>query len=140
MITTISKRFTFDSAHHLPTVPEHHKCRRMHGHTYTVELRFTAATAENGFCGGIDYGDIAAIWARLDRQLDHQVLNDVAGLEVPSTENLVVWIARAFIAECGQEHQKLRVALSSVRVEESSTTWCEYVVSQSWRSPDGLVK
>jgi 6-pyruvoyltetrahydropterin/6-carboxytetrahydropterin synthase len=123
--TTIAKRFTFDAAHFLPTVPEHHKCRRMHGHTYEVELRFTGPTANNGFCAGIDYGDIAAVWARLHERVDHRTLNDVAGLEVPSTENLVNWIWTEFVRECGVEHAKLAAHFSGVRVAESSTTWCE---------------
>lgn len=133
MTTTISKRFTFDAAHFLPTVPVHHKCRGMHGHTYAVELRFRGATDARGFCAGIDYGDIATVWERLHRLLDHKVLNEVAGLEVPSTEILVVWIAERFVEMCGREHAKLRNHLSSVLVRESETTWCEYVVSQAWR-------
>jgi 6-pyruvoyltetrahydropterin/6-carboxytetrahydropterin synthase len=133
MRTTISKRFTFDAAHHLPTVPEHHKCHRMHGHTYGVELRFTGATADNGFCGGIDYGDIAAVWSRIHDRIDHRTLNDVPGLEVPSTEVLAGWIVREFIRECGTEHARIATHLSGVRVNESETTWCEIEVSQAWR-------
>lgn len=132
-MTTIAKRFTFDAAHFLPTVPEHHKCHRMHGHTYVVELRFTATTDASGFCGGIDYGDIGAVWTRVDAKLDHRTLNDVPGLEVPTTEVLVEWIARSFIAECGDGNARLRAHLSSVRVHESSSTWCEYEVVQSDR-------
>jgi 6-pyruvoyltetrahydropterin/6-carboxytetrahydropterin synthase len=131
--TTISKRFTFDAAHFLPTVPEHHKCRRMHGHTYHVELRFTGPTDAAGFCGGIDYSDIGGVWTRLHERLDHRTLNDVPGLEVPSTEHLVAWIAREFVAACGTEHRKLVTHLSGVAVQESATTSCELVVNQAWR-------
>lgn len=137
MITTISKRFTFDAAHFLPTVPEHHKCRRMHGHTYVVELVFSGRTDDNGFCAGIDYGDIAAVWDRIDRKLDHRTLNEVEGLEVPTTENLVAWLVEEFRAQCGLEHEKLKTSLKRVRVHESSTTWCEIEVCQPWRTPTG---
>lgn len=132
-ITTIAKRFTFEAAHHLPTVPEHHKCHRMHGHSYGVEFQFTGNTNKNGFCDGIDYSDIAAVWARLHEKLDHRTLNDVEGLEIPTTENLVVWIAKEFVNACGYEHRALKASLSKVRVQEAPTTWCEFVVSQVWR-------
>src|ERR1044072_6711432 len=95
MITTIAKRFTFDAAHHLPTVPADHKCHRMHGHTYAVEFRFSGTTHDNGFCAGIDYDDIAKMWAKIDATLDHRELNLIRVLEVPSTENLVKWIITA---------------------------------------------
>lgn len=131
MITTIAKRFSFDAAHWLPTVPDHHKCRRMHGHTYGVELRFTGEPCAKGFCAGIDYSDIGAIWARIHDRVDHRTLNDVPGLEVPSTEILVSWIATEFRKACGHEHERIKRALSSVRVSESETTWCE--IATRWR-------
>lgn len=123
--TTIAKRFTFDAAHCVPTFPEHHKCHRMHGHTYVVELQFTGPTLESGLCAGIDYGDIAAVWSRLNEKIDHRVLNEVAGLEVPTTENLVAWIWKEFVRACGVEHIRLAQHFSGVRVQESSSTWCE---------------
>lgn len=129
MITTIAKQFTFDATHFIPTVPEHHKCRRMHGHTYKVELQFTGTTDEKGFCCGIDYGDIGALWSRIHAQIDHRTLNEVIGLEVPTTENLVVWIGRAFVKECGTEHVAMRRALTMIRIAESDTTWCEALVT-----------
>jgi len=138
--TTIAKRFDFEAAHFLPTVPEHHQCHRMHGHSYGVELRFSGRTDAVGFCAGIDYSDISAVWARLHERLDHRTLNDVLGLDVPSTENLVAWIAQTFIAACGAEHQKLRDALVSVQVKESRTTWCELEVTKAWRAANGRIQ
>jgi 6-pyruvoyltetrahydropterin/6-carboxytetrahydropterin synthase len=134
-MVTICKRFTFDAAHHLPTMPVHHKCHRMHGHTYGVELIFAGKVDANGFCAGIDYGDIAAVWSRIERVVDHVCLNDIKGLEVPSTENLAPWIAREFVENCGHEHSKMAAHLVRVRVSESSTTWCEYEIKQAWRKP-----
>lgn len=133
MTTTIAKHFTFDAAHWLPSVPEHHKCHRMHGHTYRVELRFTGRIDAAGFCGGIDYSDIGAVWSRIHERVDHRVLNEIAGLEIPTTEVLAWWIAREFVDRCGMEHRKLAARLSGVRVSESSTTWCDVSISQAWR-------
>lgn len=119
LIATISKEFTFDAAHFLPTVPEGHKCRRMHGHTYRVELVLRDQVADNGFVGGWDYGDIARFWnGRVQDVIDHRVLNEIPGLEVPSTENLAAWIFREIANAFGK-------ALDRVRIQESSTTWCE---------------
>lgn len=120
MITTIAKRFTFDAAHFLPTVPDGHKCRRMHGHTYEVEFQFSGTTADNGFCAGIDYADIATAWAKIHAVIDHRELNQIPGLEVPSTENLVVWIITALYVL----DPNLGDYLRAVKVSESSTTWC----------------
>lgn len=127
MITTIAKQFTFDAAHFLPTVPEGHKCRRMHGHTYGVELQFQGDTGATGFCADIDYADIAKVWALIHQTLDHRELNQIPGLEVPSTENLVQWIMTAVfvITEPGGiDPSGLCDYLIAVKVSESSTTWC----------------
>lgn len=113
MIATLSKSFTFDAAHCLPRLPAGHKCANLHGHTYRVELICRGYVQENGFV--VDYDDIARAWAPLHEQLDHKYLNDVYGLETPSTEHLCAWII-------------MRIDLPSlvaVRVYESSTTWCE---------------
>lgn len=129
MTVTIAKEFTFEAAHCVPTFPEHHKCRRMHGHSYTVELRFVGPVEPSGLCAGIDYADIAAVWNRVAEKIDHRVLNDVAGLEIPTTEVLAQWIGRQFKAECGAEHVKMLNALSIIRLSEAVSTWCEVVVS-----------
>jgi len=118
VIARIAKEFTFDAAHFLPTVPVTHKCNGIHGHTYRVELQFRDYVDSNGFCGGIDYADIAGVWMReVFEELDHQLLNDVPGLEIPTTEVLAVWIFNRIRSEIA--------VLDVVRVSESSTTWCE---------------
>lgn len=121
MNVTISKRFDFDAAHFLPKVPEDHKCRRMHGHTYVVELICTGPLDERGFV--LDYAELAAAWAPLGLVLDHRVLNEIPGLENPSTEVLAPWIARRLAS--------FLPSLVRVRVYESSTTWCEVDVSEA---------
>lgn len=119
MKATIAKTFTFDAAHRLTTLPEDHKCHRLHGHTYRVTLVLVGEVQSNGFV--LDYADIAAGWAKVAELVDHQFLNEVPGLSIPSTEVLTVWIIDKLI-RLAPDVAKL---LAKVRVEESSTTWCE---------------
>jgi 6-pyruvoyltetrahydropterin/6-carboxytetrahydropterin synthase len=120
MFTTIAKTFTFDAAHHLPTMPEGHKCRRLHGHTYRVDVVLRGKVdAETGIL--LDYGQIARAWEGFHDILDHQLLNDIPGLEVPTTENLVAWVF-------GHWHRfpgPVWDVLHSIRIHESASTWCE---------------
>jgi 6-pyruvoyltetrahydropterin/6-carboxytetrahydropterin synthase len=115
MNVTICKRFTFDAAHWLPHVPKDHKCGRLHGHTYTVEVICSGEVDESGML--IDYADIARAWESVDRVLDHRELNGIAGLENPTTEVLSWWIMRMLLVTLP--------CLSAVRVYESATTWCQ---------------
>ena len=133
MMTTIAKRFTFDAAHRVPTMPEGHKCRRMHGHTYEVEIVLRGHVPASGIL--LDYGDIAEAWRPIGEALDHRTLNDIPGLEVPTTEVLVGWIIRRIRDEAdwmGKDRDPQVAAviavwtlLHSIRIKESSTTWCE---------------
>jgi 6-pyruvoyltetrahydropterin/6-carboxytetrahydropterin synthase len=88
---TLAKRFRFDAAHFLPMVPEGHKCRRLHGHSFEVEISVRGELdPERGWV--IDYGDLSrAVRAVLD-PLDHAFLNDTPGLENPTSELLATWI------------------------------------------------
>lgn len=130
MIATIAKRFTFDAAHQLLGLPPEHKCRRMHGHTYTVELVFLGPVdLLTGFV--VDYQAIADAWQPLHDILDHQYLNDIVGLGVPSTEYLAWWIAvRIALTPAFSNPAWCTTLLKSVRVEESSTTWCEVAIDE----------
>ncbi len=116
-MVTIAKKFTFDAAHRLD-LPTEHKCSRLHGHTYEVELRVRGELDRRGFV--VDYEEIAAASANVLDQLDHRYLNDIPGLEQPSTEVLVRWIAERLRPEIP--------GLVSVKVAESSTTWAEYTI------------
>lgn len=146
MITTISKSFDFDAAHHLPNMPEGHKCKRVHGHTYRVEVRLRGQLdVKTGMV--IDYGDIADAWYPVHAALDHQDLNALPDVLLapalswvrrspisyalfdamranPTTENVAAFIATHF-AEWVAEKRSVRFDLHSVRVYESSTTWAE---------------
>lgn len=129
----ISKEFDFDAAHRLPNVPEGHKCGRMHGHTYRVELVFGGVVNEHS--GMLfDYADIAAAWEPIGKTLDHYVLNEIPGLENPTTEVLAHWIMEKFKANNDRgAGGDLWRALRRVRVYESSTTWCD--VEPAFRAP-----
>ncbi|WP_031484721.1 6-carboxytetrahydropterin synthase QueD [Maridesulfovibrio frigidus] len=82
---------TFDSAHRLPNVPEGHRCSNLHGHTFVTEIHVTGDTGEH--TGWVcDFGDIKALAKPLINQLDHHYLNDIEGLENPTSENIAMWI------------------------------------------------
>ncbi len=115
MRVTVSKTFDFDAAHFLPKVPKGHKCRRMHGHTYKVEVICAGEPDSRGMV--LDYSEIAAAWAPLHKRLDHRTLNKISGLQNPTTEVLAPWILVRLLKKLPQ--------LTAVRVYESSTTWCE---------------
>jgi GTP cyclohydrolase IB len=89
--TVITKRFTFDAAHQLPAVPDDHKCRRLHGHTYQVWVHVSGPVSRE-FGWIADFGDIKSAWKPLDARLDHHFLNEIPGLENPTAEVLAAWI------------------------------------------------
>ena len=87
----IWKAFTLESAHRLPNVPPGHKCARVHGHSFRVEIHVSGHVDER--VGWVqDFADISAVFQPLYEQLDHRYLNDVPGLENPTSEHLARWI------------------------------------------------
>ena len=84
------RRYVFQSAHRLPRVPPGHKCGRMHGHGFEVILH--ADQDLRGRPMGVDYDHLDALWAPIHAQLDHACLNDLSGLENPTSEMLSSWI------------------------------------------------
>lgn len=111
------KSFSFEAAHLLPGFPEGHKCRRLHGHSFRVEVIVEGEVdAAKGYL--IDYGDIKAACEPLRTQLDHTYLNEIEGLENPTSEMIAVWI-----------WNRLRPALpglAEIVVHETCTSRCEY--------------
>lgn len=88
---TIYKDFTFDAAHLLPNVPEGHKCKQLHGHTYQLTV-YVSGNLQRPEQWVMDYGDLKAIVKPVIDQLDHRFLNDIVGLDNPTAEVLVSWL------------------------------------------------
>src|SRR5215216_367580 len=87
----VFKEFTFEAAHRLPNVQLDHKCGRLHGHSFRVEVHVCGAVEEKvGWV--MDFADIKAAFEPLYKQLDHHYLNEVEGLSNPTSENIARWI------------------------------------------------
>ena len=87
----IFKKFTFDSAHALPNVPDGHKCKNVHGHTYHLTL-FLESEIDSEMGWVMDFADVKEIMNPVMTQIDHKFLNDIEGLENPTCEIFVKWI------------------------------------------------
>ena len=111
------KEFGFESAHWLPNVPEGHKCRRMHGHSFRAVVRVEGAVGDaSGWV--MDFAELkAAVQPAID-ELDHRSLNDVDGLENPTSERIAVWIWNRIADQLP--------GLSAVEVRETCTSGCVY--------------
>lgn len=91
MTHTVFTEFTFESAHRLPNVPEGHKCARLHGHSFRVEVHVSGPLdPELGWV--VDFGDIRAAAEPVRAALDHRYLNEIDGLENPTSEVVARWI------------------------------------------------
>lgn len=113
----IFKQFSIEAAHHLPNVPEEHKCRRLHGHSFRVEVHVKGPVQEKE--GWVqDFADISQTFKPLFDQLDHHYLNEIEGLENPTSENLARWIWQRLEGELA--------GLSKVVVRETCTAGCSY--------------
>ena len=87
----IYKEFTFDSAHKLPNVPDGHKCKNLHGHTYKLTVYLEGEIDEKlGWV--MDFNELKQVMKPLLNRMDHHYLNDLPGLENPTSEVLVRWI------------------------------------------------
>ena len=93
VIVRLSKSFTFEAAHSLPTFPDGHKCRRLHGHSFRIEV-VVAGEVDPARGYLLDYGEIKAACEPVRAQLDHYHLNEIDGLQNPTAENIAVWIWR----------------------------------------------
>ncbi len=113
----IFKEFTFEAAHRLPLTPEGHKCRRLHGHSYRVEVHIRGdVDPKTGWIR--DFADLKAAFQPLQETLDHHFLNEVPGLENPTSEILARWIWRRLKQSLPE--------LSRVVVRETCTSGCIY--------------
>ena len=87
----LRKSFQFEAAHLLPHLPATHKCRRLHGHSFQVEL-VIAGECDPKLGWLMDYAEIKAVFSPTWEKLDHHYLNEIPGLENPTSENVAVWI------------------------------------------------
>ena len=94
MRVELRKTFQFEAAHLLPYLPETHKCRRLHGHSFVVDV-VVEGPCDPKLGWLMDYADISAAFKPIHDQLDHYYLNEIPGLENPTSENLAVWPERS---------------------------------------------
>jgi len=87
----IFKEFTFEAAHLLPDLPEDHKCRRLHGHSFRVGVH-VAGPLDQDKGWVMDFAEVKAVYEPVRAELDHTYLNDIEGLENPTSEVIAKWI------------------------------------------------
>jgi len=113
----IFRVFTIEAAHRLPNVPAGHKCARLHGHSFRIELHVSGEVElHTGWV--MDFADMKQAFQPIYEQLDHHYLNDISGLENPTSENLAHWI--------WQTTKPVMPLLSKVVVHETCTSGCVY--------------
>jgi 6-pyruvoyltetrahydropterin/6-carboxytetrahydropterin synthase len=113
----IFKEFTIEAAHRLPNVPDGHKCGRLHGHSFRIEIHLRSSVDDNS--GWVmDFADVKGAFQPFYDQLDHNYLNEVPGLSNPTSENIARWI--------WQRLCRTLPMLSKVVVRETCTSGCIY--------------
>ncbi|MCF6224839.1 MAG: 6-carboxytetrahydropterin synthase QueD [Xanthomonadales bacterium] len=113
----IFRVFQVEAAHHLPNVPAGHKCARLHGHSFRVEVHVSGEVGEqSGWV--MDFAELKQAFQPLYDQLDHNYLNEIEGLENPTSENLARWI--------WQKLQPVLPNVSKVIVQETCNAGCVY--------------
>ena len=113
----LRKTFQFEAAHLLPRSPKAHKCRRLHGHSFKVEIAVAGeCDAELGWV--MDYADMSDAFKPIWEKLDHRYLNEIVGLENPTSENVALWIWKKL-------KPKLPLLIEVV-VAETCTARCVY--------------
>jgi len=117
MVCRLTKEFFFEAAHTLPKVPADHKCARMHGHSYRIEISVEGEVdPEMGWL--YDHSAISRAMDPICDRLDHRYLNDIPGLENPTIENLAAWLWKQL--------QPLCPGLCEIVIQETPTVRCTY--------------
>ena len=114
----IFKEFMIEAAHRLPNVPPGHKCGRLHGHSFKIEVHVNGPL-DSQYGWVIDFADIKKAFRPIEEVLDHHYLNEVPGLDNPTSENLARWL--------WQKLQPSLPLLSKVIVRENCTSGCIYM-------------
>ena len=113
----IYKEFTIEAAHLLPNVPDGHKCKRLHGHSFRIEVHVGGdVDPELGWV--MDFAQLKNSFKPVFEQLDHHYLNDIEGLENPTSENLARWVWLKLSPDLLQ--------LKKIVVKETCTSGCIY--------------
>ena len=111
------KEFSFEAAHLLPNVPPDHKCARLHGHSVAVRIYVEGQVGDNS--GWVmDFSDISSAFNPIQKELDHCYLNEIKGLENPTSENIVRWIWERLKPDLPQ--------LFEIEIRETCTSGCRY--------------
>jgi 6-pyruvoyltetrahydropterin/6-carboxytetrahydropterin synthase len=113
----IFKEFAIEAAHWLPNVPAGHKCGRMHGHSYHITI-YISGPVDSKLGWVVDFADIKSAFKPVEDLIDHRCLNEVDGLENPTSENLARWIWKQLLPSLP--------SLSMVAVKETCTAGCLY--------------
>jgi 6-pyruvoyltetrahydropterin/6-carboxytetrahydropterin synthase len=116
-VVELVKDFNFEAAHFLPNVPEGHKCRRTHGHSFKGEIAIRGPVDPKlGWV--MDFADLKKAVDPIVTELDHYLLNDIEGLENPTSELLAIWLWRRLASQVPN--------LFRVTIEETCTSRCHY--------------
>jgi 6-pyruvoyltetrahydropterin/6-carboxytetrahydropterin synthase len=117
MRARLTKDFTFEAAQTLPNAPEGHKCRKMHGHSFKIEVSVEGEVdPETGWV--YDHAEIGAAMKPLLEKLDHSYLNEIEGLENPTIENMAAWFWKKLQPKCA--------GLCEIVIHETPTARCVY--------------
>lgn len=116
-IVELVKDFSFEAAHFLPNVAEGHKCRRIHGHSFHVQVA-VRGPLDPKLGWVMDFADLKGAVEPLVKELDHYLLNDLEGLSNPTSEILAIWIWNRLAPKLATLHR--------VTIEETCTSRCHY--------------
>lgn len=117
MNVRLIKEFRFEAAHLLPKVPKGHKCARLHGHSFKIDVAI-AGTVDPETGWFIDYDVVDGAWRPLYDVLDHHYLNEIPGLENPTSEHLARWLWERLLP--------VLPSLARITVHETCDARCEY--------------
>jgi 6-pyruvoyltetrahydropterin/6-carboxytetrahydropterin synthase len=113
----IFRVFTVEAAHRLPHVPTGHKCARLHGHSFRIEVH-VGGPVDPATGWVMDFADLKRAFAPTFERLDHHYLNEIEGLENPTSENLARWV--------WEQVKPVVPGLTRIVIHETCTSGCSY--------------